>query len=158
MADVNPIPEDRPQVVPYLCVRGAGDAITFYAEAFGAVERNRMESPDGRILHAEIEIGGHLVFLADDFPEMNEGKESSPAGLGGTTVTMHRYVPDCDATIQSAVDAGAEVVFPATDMFWGDRFGKIRDPFGHEWSIATHVRDVSSEEMAAAAAEMFGGG
>ena len=157
MADVDPIPQDRPYVVPYLSVRGASEAIAFYGRAFGATEKNRMESPDGRILHAEIEIGGHLVFLADDFPEMNEGKESSPAGLGGTTVTMHRYVEDCDAAIASAVDAGAEVVFPATDMFWGDRFGKIRDPYGHEWSLATHVRDVSADEMAEAAAEMFGG-
>jgi PhnB protein len=157
MTHVDPIPHDRPQVVPYLCVRGAADAIAFYQRAFGAAEKDRMESPDGRILHPEIEIGGHLLFLADDFPEMNDGKESSPAGLGGTTVTMHRYVEDCDSTIASAVDAGAEVVFPATDMFWGDGFGKIRDPFGHEWTLATDVRDVSAEEMAAAAAEMFAG-
>ena len=94
MADTKPIPEDRPYVVPHLAVKGAARAIAFYEEAFGAVEKLRMEAPDGRILHAEIDIGGYLVFLADDFPEMNEGKESSPEGLGGTTVTMHRYVPD----------------------------------------------------------------
>ena len=155
MADTTPIPEDRPYVVPHLAVKGAARAIGFYEEAFGAVEKLRMEAPDGRILHAEVDIGGYLVFLADDFPEMNEGKESSPEGLGGTTVTMHRYVPDCDAAIARAVAAGAEVVFPIADMFWGDRFGKIRDPFGHEWSIATHVADPSPEEMASAVAEFF---
>lgn len=96
------------------------------------------------------------MFLADDFPEMNEGEESSPEGLGGTTVTMHRYVPDCDAAIARAVAAGAEVVLPIADMFWGDRFGKIREPFGHEWSIATHITDPSPEEMAGAAvAQIF---
>ncbi len=155
MTDVTPVPEGRHHVVPYLCVKGAGDAITFYAEAFGAVELMRMSAPDGRILHAEIDIGGYPVFLSDDFPEMMDGEESSPAGLGGTTVGLHRYVPDCDAAVERAVAAGAVTTMPVSDMFWGDRFGKVRDPFGHEWSLSTHVRDVGPDEIEAAAAAMF---
>jgi len=155
MNAVDPIPADRPHVVPYLCVKGAVAAIDWYAEAFGAVVCRRLPAPDGRLLHAEIEIGGHLVFLADDFPEMMDGQESSPSATGVTTVTLHRYVADCDAVVAKASEAGAEVLMPPTDMFWGDRFAMIRDPFGHEWSIATHLRDVSDEEATAGAAAMF---
>lgn len=154
MPDINPIPDDRLHVVPYLCIKGASEAIDWYVKAFDAVEASRMPTPDGRVMHAEIEIGGHLVFMSDDFPEMS-GAETSPSALGGTTVSLHRYVPDCDATVNQAVEAGAEILMPPEDMFWGDRFAKIRDPFGHEWSIATHVRDVSDSEAAAAGAAFF---
>ncbi len=147
MTAVDPIPGDRPYIVSYLTIKGAAEAIEFYKKAFDAVEHSRMPHPDGRLVHAELSIGGSLVYLSDDFPEMT-GQESSPAALGSTTVTMHRYVEDCDAAIAQALAAGAEVIMPATDMFWGDRFGVVQDPFGHQWSIATHVRDVSPEEMA----------
>ena len=155
MTETQPVPENRGHAVPYLCVEGADEAIAFYTEAFGAVETMRMSAPDGRIVHAEMDIGGLPVFVADDFPEMMGGKESSPTGLGGTTVSLHCYVPDCDAAMARAVAAGAEVTFPVDDMFWGDRFGRVRDPFGHEWSFATHIRDVPPEEIEAATAAMF---
>lgn len=167
MSEAQPIPPDRPFVVPYLTIGGrtdgspggAADAIAWYGEAFGAQETNRQIVPDGsgRILHAELVVGDGLMFLADDFPEF-AGEASAPSALGGSTVTLHRYVADCDATINGAVALGAEVLMPPADMFWGDRFGSIRDPFGHKWSIATHVRDVSLEEMEAAAAAMFAEG
>ena len=155
MSQVDPIPADRPQVVPYLSVKGAADAIDWYVRAFDAVERARMPTPDGRIVHAEVEFGGHLVYLSDEFPEMTGGKETSPTSVGSTTVTLHRYVTDCDAVVAQAAEAGAEVLMPPMDMFWGDRLATLRDPFGHEWSIATHLRDASPEEIAAAGAEMF---
>ena len=166
MSDVQPIPADRPFVVPYMTIGartdgspgGAADAIEWYTAAFGARETNRQATPDGsKLIHAELVLGDGLIFLADDFPEFS-GSESAPAALGGSSVTLHRYVVDCDATIEAAVAQGAELTMPPTDMFWGDRFGGIRDPFGHNWSIATHVRDASPEEMEAAAAEMFAGG
>src|SRR5690606_13426448 len=115
--------------------------------AFGAEEVASMPSPDGRIMHAEIRIGGNLVFLVDDFPEYCEGKSGTPKALGGTPVVLHRYVKDCDAAIKKAVDAGATVKMPAADMFWGDRYGVITDPFGHDWSIATHQKDLTPEQM-----------
>ena len=155
MNAVDPIPADRMHVVPYLCIKGAAAAVDWYVEAFGAVVGRRLPAPDGRLVHAEVEIGGHVVFLADDFPEMMDGKESSPSATGVTTVTLHRYVADCDAVVDKAAEAGAEVLMPPMDMFWGDRFAMIRDPFGHEWSIATHLRDVSDEEATVAAAAMF---
>ena len=142
-------------MIPYLAVRGAAAALDFYRKAFGAVERGRAYAPGGRVVHAEFEIGGSLVFIGDEFPEMTEGRETSPSGLGGTTVTLHRFVDDCDAAFARAVEAGAEVLMPPAEMFWGDRFAKVRDPFGHEWSLATHLRDVSVEEETAGAAEMF---
>ncbi|MDE0318814.1 MAG: VOC family protein [Acidimicrobiaceae bacterium] len=166
MSDVNPIPADRPFVVPYMTIGartdgspgGAADAIEWYAAAFGAQETNRQMAPGGnKVMHAELVLGDGLLFLADDFPEWG-GEASAPSALNGSTVTLHRYVADCDATIEKAVTMGAEVLMPPEDMFWGDRFGSIRDPFGHEWSIATHMRDVSPEDMEAAAAAMFAEG
>ncbi|MDH3707715.1 MAG: VOC family protein [Acidimicrobiia bacterium] len=151
---VQAIPEDRPFVVPYLAVEGAAGAAEWYGKVFGAELQSSMPSPDGRIMHAELRIGQGYVFLADDFPEMNDGQGSSPFAVGGSPVTLHHYVSDVDATVATAVAEGATVLFEPTEMFWGDRFAKIRDPYGHLWSLATHVRDVTDEEIAAAAAEL----
>ena len=140
-------------VTPYLIVDGASNAIDFYAQAFGAVELMRMPAPDGRLLHAAIMIGAGLVYLSDDFNEPATG-DGSPTSLGGSTVALHRFVEDCDAAVKQAVAAGAEVIKPPMDMFWGHRFAEVRDPFGHRWSIATQMRDVSLAETQAAAAEM----
>ena len=142
--------------IPYLMIDGATKAMAFYAEAFGAVERFRMEMPDGSIAHAEIEIDGAALYLADAPADM-PGEAGSPTKLGGTSVLLHRYVADCDATFQRAVDAGASVVRAPEDQFYGDRSAVIADPFGHQWSLHTHVRDVSEEEMAAAMEQMTGG-
>lgn len=132
------------------------DAIEFYKKAFGAQELNRAPAPDGRrIMHAAMRIGGGIVFLVDDFPEFCGGKAASPRALNGTPVTIHRYVEDCDAAIKRAADAGATVQMPPDDMFWGDRYGVVTDPFGHSWSFATHVKDLTPAEMAAGMKEAF---
>jgi PhnB protein len=130
---------ERPTgVVPHLVVSGGAAAIDFYKKAFGAEEIMRMPAEDGkRLMHAEIRIGPSTIYLADDFPEFCGGKSRSPASLGGTPVTIHQYVRDCDAAIKRAADAGATVTMPAQDMFWGDRYGQVKDPFGHQWSFAT---------------------
>ena len=142
---VRPIPEGYHSVTPALLVRGAAQAIDFYTRAFGARELGRMPAPDGqRIWHAELQIGDARLMLADEFPEMGG---HAPESLGGTPVSLHLYVEDADAVIQRAVDAGATVIQPPMDAFWGDRYGRIKDPFGHEWSVATHIEDVSEEEM-----------
>jgi uncharacterized glyoxalase superfamily protein PhnB len=142
---VRPIPEGYHSVTPALLVRGAAEAIDFYTRAFGARELGRMPAPDGqRIWHAELQIGDARLMLADEFPEMGG---HAPESLGGTPVSLHLYVEDADAVIQRAVDAGATVIQPPMDAFWGDRYGRIKDPFGHEWSVATHIEDVSEEEM-----------
>ena len=142
---VRPIPEGYHSVTPALLVRGAAEAIDFYTRAFGARELGRMSAPDGqRIWHAELQIGDARLMLADEFPEMGG---HAPESLGGTPVSLHLYVEDADAVIQRAVDAGATVIQPPMDAFWGDRYGRIKDPFGHEWSVATHIEDVSEEEM-----------
>ena len=142
-------PSGREGLVPHLVCDPCGDAIEFYKKAFGAEEVVRMPAPDGkRLMHAEITIVGRPVFLADDFPEFCGGKASSPHALGGTPVTIHRYVENCDAAIERAVQAGATIKMPAMDMFWGDRYGVVTDPFGHVWSLATHIRDLTPEEMA----------
>jgi PhnB protein len=142
---VKPIPDAYGAVTPYLCVDGADDAIAFYTRAFGAKERGRMQSPDGTIAHAEIEIGDSVVMLSDALPQFST---KSPADLGGTSASIMLYVEDVDATVRQAVDAGATLEREVEDQFWGDRFGAVVDPFGHVWSIATHVEDVSPEEMA----------
>ena len=152
-----PIPPGHEGLIPHLVVSNASDAIEFYKKAFGAEEICRMPSPDGgKLMHAEIMIGGHPVYLADDYPEMCGGKSRTPQALGASPVTIHQYVNDCDAAIKRAVEAGASLSMPATDMFWGDRYGKVTDPFGHEWSVATHIADPTPEEMAEAAKSMFG--
>jgi PhnB protein len=153
MAAVKAIPDGYPQVTPYLCVDGAAAAIDFYGRVFGATERMRMGGPDGKVGHAELAIGSGLVMLADEFPEMGQ---QSPRGLGGTPVTVSLYVDDVDAVFARALEAGATEVRAVTDQFYGDRAGQFEDPWGHRWSVATHVEDVSPEEMARRAEAMAG--
>lgn len=151
-----PIPPGQEGLIPHLVCSPCREAIEFYKKAFGAEEMMVMPEPGGeRIMHAAIKIAGQPVFLADDFPEYCDGASKSPKALGGTPVTIHRFVEDCDAAMQQAVDAGAEVVMPASDMFWGDRYGVVNDPFGHSWSLATHMKDMSPEEMSDAMKEAF---
>lgn len=147
------IPEGMHSLTPHLTCAGAADAIAFYQKAFGAVELGRMPSPDGRLVHALLRIGDSPLMLVDEFPEWG-GK--SPATLGGTPVAIHLYVEDADAAFAQAVAAGATVRMPLEDMFWGDRYGVVIDPFGHQWSIATHIKELSSEEIAAAGKAQFG--
>jgi uncharacterized glyoxalase superfamily protein PhnB len=152
------IPPGHEGLIPHLVCDPCAKAIEFYKKAFGAEEVRRAPAPDGkRIMHAEIKIGGRPLFLVDDFPEYCEGKASSPKALGGTPVTIHRFVEDCDAAIDRAVKAGATVQMPAADMFWGDRYGVVVDPFGHTWSFGTHLRDMTPDEMAAAMEAAFSG-
>jgi PhnB protein len=154
MADVKPIPEGYPQVTPYLIVDGANAAIEFYRNVFGARERMRMPAPEGRVGHAELEFGDSLVMLADEFPDMGV---RSPKATGGTPVTLSVYVEDVDAVFDAAVAAGATALRPVEDQFYGDRNGQFEDPFGHRWSVATHVEDVPPDEMEKRAAEAMGG-
>jgi PhnB protein len=134
--------EVTPAVLANLVVDDAAAAIDFYVQAFGATEIRRMPAPDGtRLIHAAITINGSTVMLNDDFPEYNDGKASNPKALGGTPVTIHLVVTDVDAKFARAVEAGAEVVMPLEDQFWGDRYGVLRDPFGHRWSLGQPVRE-----------------
>ncbi len=153
----NPIPAGYEGIVPHLTCTPCVDAIEFYKKAFGAEELCRMPMPDGsRIMHAEIKIGDKILFLHDDFPDFRPGNTSwCPKALGGTPVTIHQYVTDCDAAMKRAVDAGATLTVPAMDMFWGDRYGEIMDPFGHAWGFATHIKDMTPEEMDEAAQAAF---
>jgi PhnB protein len=140
-----PIPEGYHTVSPYLAVEDAARAIEYYTRAFGAKEAVRMDAPGGKIGHAELEIGDSRIMLSDPFPQAST---KPPKELGGTSGSVFLYVEDVDATVKQAVDAGASVTMEVADQFWGDRFGTITDPFGHVWSIATHVEDVPPEEMA----------
>jgi PhnB protein len=142
---VQPVPEGYHTVTPYLTVDDAAAAIEYYKQAFGAEERVRMNAPDGRIGHAELEIGDSLVMLSDALPQFTA---RPPKELGGTTGAVFLYVEDVDAVTKQAVEAGGTVEMEVADQFWGDRFGSITDPFGHLWSIATHDEDVPPEEMA----------
>jgi PhnB protein len=153
MANVKPVPEGYPRVSPYLHVDGAADAIDFYVDVLGAKERMRMPAPEGRIGHAELEIGDSVVMLADEFPERDV---LGPRSVGGTPVTMSVYVEDVDAVFDRAIDAGAKALRPVEDQFYGDRSGQFEDPFGHRWSVATHVEDVPPDEMSKRAAEGAG--
>jgi PhnB protein len=141
---VSPVPKGYSTVTPHLVLRGAARAIDFYKKAFGAKERMRMGGPDGNIGHAELQIGSSIVMCADEMPQMGS---SAPETVGGSPVHIFLYVPDVDKIFGQAVQAGAKVDMPLTDMFWGDRYGKVTDPFGHHWSMATHVEDVSPKEM-----------
>ena len=136
-----------PSVTPHLVCAGAAKAIEFYKKAFGAKELMRLEGPDGNMWHACVEIAGHPVMLVDEFPDMGS---LGPKALKGTPVTIHLNVPDADAWAARAVAAGATLKMPVDDAFWGDRYGQVEDPFGHRWSIATHVRDMTLEEIKAA--------
>jgi PhnB protein len=139
--------EVQPAVSPHLVVGDGAAAIDFYVKAFSAVELGRVPGPDGRLFHAALQINGFTVLLNDDFPENQGGKSLTPTALGGTPVTIHLTVTDVDSKFQQAVDAGATVVAPLEDAFWGDRYGVLRDPFGHHWSMGQPVREVSPEQI-----------
>lgn len=140
--------EVQPAVLPHLTVDdAAAAAIDFYVKAFDGVEQGRVPGPDGKLIHAAVQINGSTVMLNDDFPEMSGGMPMTPKALGGSPVTIHLVVTDVDAKFQKAVDAGATVVMPVEDQFWGDRYGVLQDPFGHQWSMGQPVREVSMEEI-----------
>jgi PhnB protein len=154
MSPAKPIPDGYPRVSPYLVVDDATKAIDFYKQVLGATERMRMAAPGGKVGHAELQIGDSVVMLADEFPEMGA---VSPKTVGGTPVTLGMYVEDVDKTFDAAVQAGAKALRPVEDQFYGDRSGQIEDPFGHRWSLSTHIEDVSPDEMAKRAQQAMGG-
>ena len=154
MSPVKPIPEGYHSVTPYLCCRNAGAAIDFYQKAFGATELMRMGAPGEKIGHADLQIGDSHLMLADEFPEMGF---LSPQTVGGSPVMIHLYVEDADATTSRAVAAGAKVVKPVEDQFYGDRGGQLDDPFGHKWYVSTRKEDLSFEEVKQRAAKMMSG-
>ena len=151
---VEAVPSDMRTVTPHLICDGAADAIEFYKKAFGATEICRMPSPEGKIMHAAVKIGDSMVMLVDQYPDWGC---LGPAALKGSSVTIHLQVEDADALYKQAVDAGAKVIMPIEDAFWGDRYGKVEDPFGHHWSIATHVRDLTPEQIQEAMKSSCGG-
>lgn len=146
-----PIPEGMHSLTPHLVCGGAADAIAFYQRAFGAVELSRLPGPDGRVMHASVRIGDSVLMLNDEWPEMGA---VGPTKLGGTAVTIHLYVTDVDAAVAQAAAAGAKVTMPPADMFWGDRYAQIEDPFGHKWSLATHLEDLTPEQIQANLAKL----
>jgi PhnB protein len=154
MAEVNPIPDGYPPITPYLCVDGAAAAIDFYSKVFAGTERMRMPGPDGKIGHAEVQIGDSLIMLADEHPELGI---RSPKAFGGSPVTISIYVGDVDAVFEKAVKEGATELRSVENQFYGDRTGQFEDPFGHRWSVATHVEDVPPEEMEKRAAAAMSG-
>jgi PhnB protein len=141
---VKPVPDGYHTVTPFLTIRDAARAIEFYKAAFGAEARGIMKGPDGKIMHAELKIGDSIIMLSDEFPEMGS---VSPQSLGGSSTGLHIYLDNVDAAFEKAVKAGAQVEMPVMDQFWGDRYGKLQDPFGHKWSIGTHIKDLSMDEM-----------
>jgi len=150
---VKAVPEGFRTITPSLVVRGGAQAIEFYKKAFGAEELVRMPGPDGKgIMHAELKIGDSIFFLVDESPQM---ASKSPQTLGGSTGALHLYVADVDAAFKRAVSAGARASMPVADMFWGDRYGKVTDPFGHEWGLGTHKEDVSPADMEKRAKAFF---
>lgn len=145
--------EATPKLSPYIVCKDAAKAVDFYVAAFGATVRERLEGPDGKVFHCGLLLdGGALMMIAEENPRYGA---LSPASLNGTPVTLHLDVANCDAAMKRATDAGASVVMPAQDMFWGDRYGLAQDPFGHRWSFGHKLRDVSPEELQAAARKMF---
>jgi PhnB protein len=148
MPRVKPVPDGMHTVTPHLICAGAADAIEFYKKAFNAVEMGRMGGPQGKLIHALIRIGDSAVMLVDEFPDWGS---FGPKSLKGSPVTIHLYAEDVDAMVERAVASGAKITMPLEDTFWGDRYCKLEDPFGHQWSVATHIRDVSPEEMQQAA-------
>jgi PhnB protein len=154
MANVAPIPDNYPRLTAYLSVDGAKDAIAWYSDILGASERGVMEGPDGKVGHAELELGDSMIMLSDAF----EGGAPTPGQLSGTPVTLMVYVDDVDDVFTRALAAGASEVAPVVDQFYGDRSGQFTDPWGHRWNVASHVEDVSPEEMEQRAAAAMGGG
>lgn len=155
MPSVKPIPDDYPRVSPHLAIAGAADAIDYYARILGATERMRMAAPDGTILHAELDLGDSVVMIGEEIPG---GIDPSPKTLGGSPVALFVYVDDVDDVFKRAVEAGATAVRPPEDHFYGARGAMFDDPFGHRWNVATHIEDVTPEEMQRRAAEAIGGG
>ena len=141
---VKPVPDGYHTITPALTIRNAAKAIEFYKQAFGAIERGVMKAPDGKVLHAEVLIGDSIIMLADEFPEFGA---LSPESTGGSSTSLHIYLDGVDAAFDRAVKAGATVTMPVMDQFWGDRYGQLKDPFGHKWSIGTHIADLSMDEM-----------
>ena len=154
MAAVKSVPEGHHSVTPYMIVRDAAAALAFYKNAFGAEELFRLAEPSGRVGHAEFRIGNSLIMLADEYPDFGA---LSPAALGGSPVKMMIYVPDCDAAVKRAVDAGATVLRPPADQFYGDRAAMVADPFGHSWSLQTRIEEVSPQEMQKRFTKAMGG-
>jgi uncharacterized glyoxalase superfamily protein PhnB len=152
---VNPIPEGFNSVTPHIVVKGAKAAMEFYKKAFGAEEVMCIPAPDGSVMHAEIQLGNSRVMIAEENPQMGC---QSPKSLGGSPITVHLYVNDVDSVVNQAVKAGATSVMPITDMFWGDRYGMVTDPFGHKWSVATHTEDLTPEQIGERMAKAFAGG
>ena len=148
-----PLPDGMHSITPHLVCAGAADAIEFYKKAFDAVEISRLEGEDSKLMHAAIRIGDSTVMLVDESPEWGM---VGPKSLKGSPVTIHLYVDDVDAAVEQAVRAGAKVTVPVEDMFWGDRYGKLEDPFGHQWSVATRLREVTPDELKQAMAKMCG--
>jgi PhnB protein len=151
----NPIPDGYPRLTPYLIVDDGSAAVDFYTSIFGATERMRMAEPDGKIGHTELELGDSLIMLADEHPEVGA---LSPRSVGGSPVSLHVYVDDADDVFERAIAAGATSQRPVEDQFYGDRLGVFEDPFGHRWNVATHVEDVSPEEMEKRAADAASAG
>jgi len=141
-----PIPDGMHSLTPHLICADAAAAIDFYRKAFNAIETSRLPGPNGKLMHAAVRIGDSALMLVDEMPQWGA---LGPKARGGSSVTIHLYVPNVDATVAQAVAAGAKVTMPASDMFWGDRYGQLEDPFGHLWSIATHTRDLSADEIRA---------
>ena len=139
-----PVPEGYHTITPYLAVENATEAIDFYKRALGAEEKVRMDGPGGAIMHAELQVGDSIIMLSDPFPQAST---KPPKELGGTSVSIFAYVENIDDVYKQAIDAGASSLMEPDDMFWGDRFGSVQDPFGHSWTIATHIEDVEPEEM-----------
>jgi PhnB protein len=154
MPNVKAIPDNYPQVTPYLCVDGADAAIQFYTDVFGAKERGRMAAPGDKVGHAELQLGDSVIMLSDELPEMGQ---RSPKSIGGSPVTISLYVEDVDAVFDRGIRAGGRALRPVENQFYGDRAGQLEDPFGHRWSVASHVEDVPPDEMERRAAEMMGG-
>jgi uncharacterized glyoxalase superfamily protein PhnB len=156
MPKAKPIPDGFHTITPHLVVKDASKAIEFYKKAFGAEELGRHAGPDGKsIMHALLKIGDSMLMLNDEFPEMNC---RGPLAIGGTAVTIHLYVQDADKAFERATKAGAKATMPLADQFWGDRYGIVTDPFGHMWSIASHIADLTPAQMADAAKTAFAGG
>ena len=152
-AAVKPIPDGMHSLTPHLICAGAADAIDFYKKAFNAVELSRLPGPNGKLMHAMLMIGDSALMLNDEFPKWGG---FGPKSLKGSSVTMHLYVNDADAAFAQAIAVGAKVTIPIADMFWGDRYGMLEDPFGHKWSIATHQRDLTHQEIQEGMAKMGG--
>lgn len=152
MNQIEKIPKDYHSITPVLIVKNGDEAIEFYKKGFGVQERGTMKGPDGRVAHAELKLGDSVFMLSDEYPEMDC---HSPKTIGGSPVSMYVYVDDVDSFFDKAISAGAKVLDPIKDQFWGDRHGRLEDPFGHLWSIATHKKDLSEDEMKKAAEAAF---